>query len=153
MNALELKIPPPAVAVLIALAMWGLSDVGPGLDLPAAVRIVAALAVALAGGAIAVSGNVAFRRAGTTVNPMKPQRTAALVTTSVYRFTRNPMYFGLLFVLLGWVAFLCSASAIAGPVVFVLYINRFQIEPEERVLASMFGAEYAGYKSRVRRWV
>ena len=81
------------------------------------------------------------------------QRGHTLVTTGIYRFTRNPMYVGLFFVLLAWAVFLSSAWALVGPVAFMQYINRFQIVPEERVLATMFGATYAEYKARVRRWL
>jgi protein-S-isoprenylcysteine O-methyltransferase Ste14 len=63
------------------------------------------------------------------------------------------MYLGLLLVLLGWAAALSSAVAVAGPVVFAVYITRFQIKPEERALAALFGAEYANYRQRVRRWL
>lgn len=78
---------------------------------------------------------------------------SSLVTNGVYRFTRNPMYVGLLLALSGWAAFLSSPSALVYLVAFVLYMNRFQIEPEERVLASRFGADYAAYRTRVRRWL
>ena len=63
------------------------------------------------------------------------------------------MYVGMLFALVAWAIFLSSVWALLGPVAFVLYINRFQIEPEERVLTAMFGADYAKYKSAVRRWL
>jgi protein-S-isoprenylcysteine O-methyltransferase Ste14 len=63
------------------------------------------------------------------------------------------MYVGLTLVVLGWAAFLCSFLALTGPVAFVLYISRFQIAPEERVLISKFGVAYEEYKSQVRRWV
>jgi len=71
----------------------------------------------------------------------------------IYRFTRNPMYVGLALVLLGWAALLSSPWALLGPLVFVLYINRFQIAPEERVLSAKFGAAYTEYIARVRRWL
>lgn len=63
------------------------------------------------------------------------------------------MYAGLFFVLVAWAVFLSSAWALLGPVAFVLYINRFQIVPEERVLAALFGASYTAYTSHVRRWM
>jgi protein-S-isoprenylcysteine O-methyltransferase Ste14 len=153
MQALELKIPPPAVAVLIAGAMWGISLVTPSIDVPRHVRMVAALAIALAGGGIALSGAVLFRRVGTTVNPMKPETASSLVTTGIYRFTRNPMYVGDVFVLVAWAIFLSVPWTLAGPLAFVLYMNRFQIAPEERVLSAMFGTDYSSYKARVRRWL
>lgn len=153
MQALELKIPPPAVAVLIAGAMWGISLVAPLHEVPAFIRVAAALTIALAGGGFSLAGVISFRRARTTVNPMKPETTSSLVCSGIYRVTRNPMYVGLLLVLVAWAVFLSSAWALLGPLAFVLYINRFQIAPEERVLSAMFGTGYSAYKSRVRRWL
>lgn len=153
MQALELKIPPPAVAVLLAGAMWGISLVAPLLEVPAFIRVVAAVTIALAGGGFSLAGVISFRRARTTVNPMKPETTSSLVCSGIYRVTRNPMYVGLLLVLVAWAVFLSSAWALLGPLTFVLYINRFQIAPEERVLSAMFGTGYSAYKSRVHRWL
>ena len=84
---------------------------------------------------------------------MKPQAASSLVIVGVYKLTRNPMYLGLSLVLLGWAVFLWSAWALLGPIVFIAYISRFQIAPEERVLATLFGAEYSAYKAKVRRWL
>jgi protein-S-isoprenylcysteine O-methyltransferase Ste14 len=154
MQTLELKIPPPLVALLIALAMWGISLVSRRpIDVSTLARVVLAAALALAGGAVSVSGVLAFRRAKTTINPMKPQNTSSLVDSGIYRFTRNPMYLGLAIVLVAWALFLFSPWALVGPLAFVLYINRFQIAPEERALAALFGADFTTYTSKVRRWL
>lgn len=153
MQALELKIPPPAVAVLIAGAMWGISLATPSLDVPGLIREILAIAIASVGGGIALFGAVSFRRAGTTVNPMKPETASSLVTTGVYKLTRNPMYVGDLLVLVAWAVFLSAPWTLVGPLAFVLYMNRFQIAPEERVLSAMFGTDFSTYKSRVRRWL
>ena len=153
MTALELKIPPPVVALIIAAAMWGLSEYTPAIAVPILVRTLGALAIALIGGGISAAGARAFRRAQTTVNPMKPEKTSALVADGIYRVTRNPMYLGLLFVVTGWAFFLAAPWALAGPVVFFAYVTRFQIAPEERVLSAMFGEAYAAYQARVRRWL
>jgi protein-S-isoprenylcysteine O-methyltransferase Ste14 len=120
--------------------------------LPQLVRLLVAAAVAALGIAVAVGGVISFRRAKTTVNPLKPERSAALVATGVYSFTRNPMYLGMALVLVAWAVYLSSIWSLSGPVLFVLYITAFQIVPEERVLAELFGAQYAEYKTRVRRW-
>ena len=153
MRALELKIPPPAVTALTASGMWGISLVSPLLQAPAALRVTVALALALAGAGISLAGVLAFRRARTTVNPMRPGKTSSLVTSGIYARTRNPMYAGLLVALAGWAAWLAAPLALAGPVAFVLYIGRFQIVPEERVLAEKFAGEFAAYKAKVRRWL
>lgn len=153
LQALELKIAPPAVAVLVAGAMWGISLVAPLLEMPAFIRVAAAVTIALVGGGFSLAGVMSFRRAKTTVNPMKPETASSLVCSGIYAVTRNPMYLGLLFVLVAWAVFLSSAWALLGPLVFVLYLNRFQIEPEERVLSTLFGTGYFAYKSKVRRWL
>ena len=153
MKSLELRIPPPIVAVLLMAAMWAISSVAAPVGEHRLYRVVAAIAIAALGFGFGISGAIAFRRAGTTVSPMKPQETSMLVTTGLYRYTRNPMYVGILLVLFAWALFLPSDWALLGPAAFVPYIGRFQIAPEERVLAGLFGEEYAAYKARVRRWV
>ena len=152
-HALELKIPPPVIAVLMAGVMWGISSVAPLLVVPSSMRRATALAIALAGAAFSLAGVISFRRARTTVNPTKPEKTSSLVCSGIYRVTRNPMYLGLLLALVAWAVFLSSGWALLGPLAFLLYIDRFQIAPEERVLFALFGPTYAAYKSNVRRWL
>ena len=133
--------------------MWAVSPIGPSLGLHDSIRIVVAGTIALVGACIDLLSAISFRRAKTTVNPMKPEKTSALVTSGAYRFSRNPMYVGLVFLLIAWAVFLNSVCELAGPPAFVLYISRFQIVPEERVLTATFGAAYSAYKSSVRRWL
>src|SRR3989442_9289182 len=102
---------------------------------------------------VGLAGILLFWRARTTINPTKPSATSSLVTSGVFRFTRNPMYLSLLLYLLAWAAYLANWLAFLFLPVFVLYINEFQIKPEERALLSLFGPEYASYKGRVRRWL
>ena len=153
MKSLELKVPPPLVAAIVAAAMWGISRVTPLLEVATAYRFWAAFAVAAAGGFFSIGGVVAFRRARTTVNPMKPESASLLVGSGVYRITRNPMYVGLLLVLVAWATVLAAPFALPGPLAFVLYIGRFQIALEEVALTKLFGTEYAEYKAKVRRWL
>ena len=155
MDALELKIPPPVVALVLALSMWVVAALTTTLQVTYLLRLRVSVAVALAllGGAVSLAGTIAFRKARTTVNPMKPERASSLVIGGVYRFTRNPMYVGLLLVQIAWAAFLCAPWSLVGPLAFAVYITRYQINAEERVLMSLFGEAYARYKSRVRRWV
>jgi protein-S-isoprenylcysteine O-methyltransferase Ste14 len=150
---LELKIPPPAVAALMAGAMWGISMVAPSIDVSERTRVGTAAMLVLAGVALSIAGIIAFRLARTTINPMKPEATSSLVRSGIYRFTRNPMYLGLCFLLVAWAIFLACPWALFGPLAFVLYMNRFQIGPEERALSALFGEDYAAYRSTVRRWL
>lgn len=145
---------PPLLAVLIAAAlMWILSRALPSwrVALPGRELVTAALLVAA--GAIGVAGVRAFRRERTTVNPLRPERASALVTTGIYRRTRNPMYLALAVALLAWAAWLAHPLALAGIAAFVAWIDRFQIAPEERALRALFGAEFERYCSEVPRWL
>ena len=153
MKTLELKIPPPVIALLAAIGMWAISRSTPLLEVPGNVRLLAAGTLGLVGIASAIASVVTFRRAGTTIHPHRPQETSALVSSGLYGISRNPMYVGLLFVLVAWSVFLSSPWSLAGPIAFVLYISCFQIIPEERVLSAKFGEAYDSYKARVRRWL
>jgi protein-S-isoprenylcysteine O-methyltransferase Ste14 len=149
----ELKVPPPIVTLVLALLMWLTPGVAGFVQIPDAVRVLCAVVLVAVGQGIGIAGMVAFRRASTTVNPVKANLASLLVVRGVYRYTRNPMYLGFLLTLLAWAVFLANPLAVLWVVVFVLFITRFQIIPEERVLATLFGAEYEAYKGRVRRWV
>lgn len=153
MKSFELKVPPPAVALLLAIGMWLATGAAGSLAFALPARLAVAIALAVLGGAISAAGIVSFRRARTTVNPTRPEAASALVATGIYRFTRNPMYLGLFLVLASWAVYLSNAVAFAGPLLFVLYINRFQIAPEERALAAKFGAAFDDYRRRTRRWI
>lgn len=155
MQALELKIPPLVLVALLGLAMWLASRATPAwtLALPDLVSLGLAGLLALAGIGFSLAGKIQFGRARTTVNPMKPGNSSALVTAGVYQITRNPMYVGFLLALTAWAVFLANPAALLGPVCFVPYMNRFQIEPEERALTTLFGAAYSDYLGKVRRWL
>ena len=152
-QSLELKIPPPIVALIVGLAMWGLSRVTVAMIGADAIRTALAVAFALTGAIFDVAALIAFRRARTTVNPLKPRSAASLVTSGIYQVTRNPMYVGLVFFLCAWAAWLGAWLGFLGPLVFGAYISRFQIAPEENALDALFGNSYRAYKAKVRRWL
>ena len=149
----ELRIPPPLVAAVIAVLMWLVTRAVPTAAFALPARRVLAACVALAGVAVALAGVAAFRRVGTTVNPLQPEKASTLVTSGIYRFTRNPMYLGMLLVLVAWAVMLSNVVAAMILPAFILYMNRFQIGPEEAALTRAFGAPFIEYKSRVRRWL
>jgi len=153
MSVLELRIPPPIVMLLTGILMRLASSAVPSLAFPIPARVALAVALAVAGFVVASVAFFSFRRVRTTVDPRKPDEATNLVAAGLYKVTRNPMYLGLLLILAGWAIFLANAMAFVFLPVFVLYLNRFQIEPEERALALKFGAQYAAYKARVRRWL
>jgi protein-S-isoprenylcysteine O-methyltransferase Ste14 len=133
--------------------MWVIARVTPAVNFFFPSRLVLATGAVVIGITVAAAGIFSFRRAKTTVNPMKPDSSSTLVVTGVYRLTRNPMYLGFLCILFGWGIFLSNAMAVFVIAGFVLYMNRFQIEPEERALSRLFGQAFLIYRSRVRRWI
>lgn len=153
MDELELKVPPLVLAGSIALLMWPLSSLLPAVAAPVPLRWGLFAAIGLVGIGFSIAASRAFRRAGTTLDPRHPERAASFIRTGVFSVSRNPMYVGMMLGLLSWAVWLASPLSLAGPVVFIAYLNRFQIEPEERVLAAKFGDEFEAYRASVRRWL
>lgn len=153
MSSLELKIPPPLVAVITALIMWGVFWVTPVLHTSISIRLSVAIIVGLIGISISVAGASLFRHIKTTANPMKPETASTLVDAGIFTITRNPMYLGVMLVLVAWAVFLSAPWTLIGPLTFIFYINRFQVKPEEKALEALFGAQYVAYKTKVRRWI
>jgi len=153
MDALEARIPPPLVGLIMGAVAWLASAASSPTPVAYPLRLAGAVVLVLLGLGIAGAGVRAVRRAQTTLNPLKPETTSALVSSGIYGYTRNPMYLGMATWLLAWSAWLGTPLGLIGPVLFVLYMNRFQIAPEERALGGIFGAEFAAYQARVRRWL
>jgi protein-S-isoprenylcysteine O-methyltransferase Ste14 len=147
------RIPPPILMVLAALLMWALDRwvplarwIGPPWNRLGAV-------VAAFGGGIAAAAFVRVHQVGTTVNPTDPSKASYLLTDSVFRVSRNPMYLGLLLLLVGWAVWLGSAAPWLVPPLFVIVLTVMQIIPEERALHQLFGEQYVSYQRRVARWI
>lgn len=150
--SLRLRVPPPIWLLLFASLMWVLDRVAPIVVLLETPVNRAGWILVVAGAAIIATGMLQFRRARTTFNPHTPAKSSSLVSSGVFGYSRNPMYLGLSIALCGWAIVLGSLSPWAGLPLFVLVITRLQIEPEEAVLATLFGAAYGEYCSRVGRW-
>ncbi|MEO1013912.1 MAG: isoprenylcysteine carboxylmethyltransferase family protein [Pseudomonadota bacterium] len=146
-------IPPPAIGALLALGMWTWAWATPEMAFDLSFWRPLAFVFGAAGLAIDLTSVAAFFRRKTTVNPMTPEKTRRLVVDGFYRFSRNPMYLGMLLMLIGWALWLGHPFGFAGPALFIWLINEMQIKPEERALEEIFGEEYLAYKARVRRWI
>lgn len=151
MHRLELKIPPAIVGAVTAAGMWLVAYTLPAFTYTP-LRVVT-VGLGLAGCAIIGLAMLWFWTEQATVNPMKPSSTSVLVTSGIYGHTRNPMYLGMLLILIAWALYLANVLALLFLPAFILYMNRFQIEPEERALRARFGREYLEYASRVARWI
>ena len=149
----DTRVPPPAVFATVGLAMWLVAYFTPTLSFHFAAAWGTALTLGALGLAVTVAGVVQFRLARTTVNPLKPAKAATVVTNGIYRFTRNPMYLGMLLVLAGWQVYLGNLFSLEYLLLFPYFITRHQIKPEEQALSAKFGEPYQAYMDRVRRWV
>ena len=146
---METRIPPPILTLVLALAMWPLSHEAPAPLWRTAIAICIFLVAAFFG----LPALRAFRGAGTTIDPVRIDRASALVVDDIYRVSRNPMYVSLTLLLCSWALWLGGLWVWAGPAFLFLWIDRFQIRPEERVLAERFGEAYLRYRGEVRRWL
>ncbi len=153
MSWFEARIPPPLVGLLCGTLMWFADALIAPVELLPAFRYGLAVLLAAGGLAVAAAGVRTVTRASTTLNPLKPGDATALVTGGVYQWTRNPMYLGMLLLLAGWAVFLGNPLGLAGLALFVAWITRFQILPEERALRTLFGRTFDDYRQRVPRWV
>lgn len=153
MRWLETKIPPPVVMVLFGIAAFGVARILPALSFEFPLRTFVTIALASAGLALNILPKLAFQRAGTTVNPLRPALTTSLVTSGIYRYTRNPMYLGHAVILLGYALYLHNAAALMVVPAFMLYITRFQIQPEERYLSARFPGAYVAFCRQASRWL
>ena len=152
-HPLDNRVPPPLVVVLIGMAMAAIAWFTPAIEIGSKVRFVdGGIAIAL-GALVVVQGARTFWRNKTTINPVDLDNASSLVTSGVFRFSRNPMYVGFTAMLVGWAVCLASPWVLLGPVAFVLFTNRFQIIPEERVMRAKFGQAYDDYRAQVRRWL
>ena len=150
---LTTRVPPPVYALLVGIAMWLLDRHLPIVRLWYPPRTQIGWLLVIAGIAIDGWAIAAFFRFRTTLDPMHPERATQLITTGLYRFTRNPMYLGLFLVLTGWACGLGSAGAFLPLPLFVWIISALQIAPEEVAMAERFGDAYASYAQRVPRWI
>ena len=139
--------------LLCAMLAWVLARSAPGFAFVLPARTVVVVIVVLAGVWLAIAGVRAFRKADTTIDPRSPDQSTSIVRSGPFGFTRNPMYLGMVLVLVGVCAYLANLLALVAVVVFVAYITRFQIIPEERLLLAKFGEPFALYMRSVRRWI
>jgi protein-S-isoprenylcysteine O-methyltransferase Ste14 len=150
---LKNRVPPPLVALVCAGLMWLVAQLWPELQVSMPYQWVGASLFIGIGLAFDLVSVAAFLKARTTVTPLAPEKASSLVTGGLYRFTRNPMYLGMLLILAGIAILLGSPANMAILAIFVTYITIFQIKPEEAMLERIFGDTYRLYQRRVRRWL
>ena len=151
---MHLRIPPPIVALIGILLIFLSKDYILILYLHPHLQNTLSLIFLFIGLVIIFSATKEFKKSDTTVNPMKPETSTSLVTSGIFKYTRNPMYLGLTSILLASCFYFSSLLGIIVYVpLFILYITVFQIIPEEETMKDLFNDEYLDYCSKVRRWI
>ena len=145
---LDTKIPPPIVTLLI-LAFINLFE---SKDYELNTEWISIIILSM-GIFFIFSAVIQFIRRKTTVNPTKPHKTTSLVITGAFKFTRNPMYLGMLLIIISFALYKASIISLILIPLFIFYINKFQIEPEELEMRKKFGKEYEDYCKKVDRWI
>lgn len=149
---LNLKVPPPIVMILVGLFMWLLSFIN-WAQYPERYHGLFSTLVAIESAMFLLVARLQFYKYKTTVNPLKPETSSTLVTSGIYRMSRNPMYVGFYCLLLAFGIWLHNALSLMFSLSFIWYITQFQIKPEEQQLEKHFGESYTFYKTKVRRWL
>lgn len=143
------RLPPPVLVGLLLALAWGLHRLAPvpiGPPLPDFGALVLFAALALIGWAVLV-----LVRAGNDPRPDRPD--AAMVQAGPYRFSRNPIYLGLLVAMAGFALRWGDLWGWLALPLGHLLLDRLVVAKEEAYLATRFGAAYDAYRSRVRRWL
>ena len=145
---LDTKIPPPIVTIIILsiIYLFDLNEYNLNTD-------IISILILFIGLIFILSAVIQFVNRKTTVNPTKPHKTTTLVITGTYKITRNPMYLGMLLIIISFAFYKTSIISIILIPFFIFYINKFQIEPEELEMRKKFGKEYEDYCKKVDRWI
>ncbi len=153
MDRLELKVPPVVVFILALGLMWASVVLLPSLAFELPFRTLLVMICVGGSGYIGIAGVLEFRRHQTTVNPHTPNNASTIVQTGIFRYTRNPMYLGLVVLLIGAMLYWQNVASAWVIVAFIGYLSRFQITPEECILTEKYGSQYTDYLHKVRRWI
>ena len=145
------KIPPPIVVLILVISTYFSSKKIDLIHIPFQTLI--SIFILFVGILILLNPVLKFKKSKTTINPIKFKKVKKLVTSGIYKYSRNPMYLGLLMIVISSTIFYLNIYSILTPLFFYLWINRFQIKREEIFLTEKFGKEYLSYKNTTRRWI
>ncbi len=145
------KIPPPVVALILVISNYFSSKKIDLIHITFQTSI--AIFILFVGLLILINPVLKFIKSKTTINPIKFKKVNKLVTSGIYKYSRNPMYLGFLIIVISSSIFYLNIYSILTPLFFYIWINRFQIKREEIFLTEKFGKEYLSYKNKTRRWI
>ena len=148
---IKTKFPPPLVALTFGFLINYTKNIFPKTEIKN--EIIFGSFMIITGLVIILSAIILFKKYQTTITPLNPSNATKLITGGIYKFSRNPMYLGLLLVLLCISIMLNLTGGFFLIPLFILYLNLFQIIPEENAMVDLFKDEFLEYKKKVRRWI
>ena len=151
MTNIKTKLPPPLVALIFGFLINYTKNIFPKIEIKN--QIIFGSFMIINGLIIILSAIILFKKYQTTISPLNPSNATKLITNGIYKFSRNPMYLGLLLVLLGISIIFNLTGGFFFILLFILYMNLFQIIPEENAMVDLFKDQFIDYKKNVRRWI
>ena len=148
---IKTKFPPPLVALTFGFLINHTKNTFPKIEIKN--ELIFGSFMIISGLIIIFSAIILFKKYQTTISPLNPSNATKLITDGIYKFSRNPMYLGLLLVLVGISIILNLTGGLFFILLFILYMNLFQIIPEENAMVDLFKDEFLEYKKNVRRWI
>ena len=150
-NGMNNKIPPPIVTLVFGLCIYLSKSFFPEFSF----SILSSLSIIsfIVGISVLVTAIISFKNHETTVNPISIEKASSLVVTGIFKYSRNPMYLGMSFILLGLTLKYNLIGGLIFTGLFMLFITIFQIKPEETAMEKLFDQEWKDYVSNVRRWL
>ena len=145
------KIPPPVVTLFFGLCIYSSQEYFPEYNLK--FLTIVSYIFYFAGLSILILAVSLFKKQNTTVNPIKIENASFLVTSGIFEYSRNPMYLGMVLILLGWALMFNLIGGTLFTLLFTIYITKFQIRPEEEVMERLFREDFLRYKQNVRMWL
>ena len=145
------RIPPPIITMLCVLVIFLSKSIFPSFLFPYKLEI--GIVISIFGLLLLIVSVKSFINNNTTINPLNLKKSTYLVTNGLFRFSRNPMYLGMLLFLVGTSIILNIIGGLIISILFIFYMNFFQIIPEEKALENLFGKDYRNYKKNIRRWI
>ena len=146
-----IKIPPPLIVLVLIISIYFSSTKIDLINIPLQQEV--SIFILSAGILIFLNPVLQFIKSKTTVNPIQFEEVNKLVISGIFKYSRNPMYLGMLMIILSTSIFYLNIYSILTPLLFILWINKFQIKREEEFLTEKFGDEYLSYKKKTRRWI
>jgi len=145
------KIPPPIVTLFFGLCIYLSRSYFPVFS--GSLLNVLSIFFFVYGIFVFAAAVISFKKQKTTVNPISIENASSLVVSGIFKQTRNPMYLGMSFVLLGLTFKFNVIGGLLFTGIFMLFITIFQIKPEEVAMEKLFGQEWKDYTKNVRRWL